>query len=248
MGRYPQVNAFAIESQNLDKLLPETGLHDHTIGFQRYRHLWKPGEHTGDYGEQDIVEQDLLEETPNFNPVCLGTKGIAEKDKIPYVHIQGNTHTGAFMLMKKRVRLLQTKCEFLNQSSPSREFMSSFSIFDHKPHHCGLHKLLPAVSMSSFWIYHFFQQRLVSWYPTIVVDDSVHSGHHYISQATLQMPPCWNDIVNRTRTDMAIDVQEAKDRDNIEKQKIAKARLEARDKAKAVEEASKTRESGVEQG
>ena len=57
---------FLHETKKLHELMPENGLSDYCIGLQRYRHLFH-GEngHQNNYGEQDIFEQDLLEETPD---------------------------------------------------------------------------------------------------------------------------------------------------------------------------------------
>ena len=45
----------------------------------------------------------------------------------------------------------------------NREFMSSFGIYEHKPHHCAMTKLIPASRLSTFTIQHYYQQRHVAW-------------------------------------------------------------------------------------
>ena len=43
--------------------------------------------------------------------------------------------------------------------------MSSFGIYDHKPHHCSMSKLIPGDKLTVFMIQHYYQQRHVSWVP-----------------------------------------------------------------------------------
>ncbi len=101
------------ETKTLHDLMPENGLRDHCIGFQRYRRLLKGGDvHGSHYSEQDIIEQELLEEMPNFRPICI-------KDT-PYLRVEGNIHQAMWVLTTSQIHLLQEKCSFLNQSSASR--------------------------------------------------------------------------------------------------------------------------------
>lgn len=111
--KHSHLVAFLAETKKLHYLMPEFGLRDHTIGFQRYRRLLRSGEmHHVTWGEQDIIEQDLLEETPNFRLQCI-------KDE-PYLLVEGNIHQAMWVFTQQHIHLLQEKCYFLNQSNPSR--------------------------------------------------------------------------------------------------------------------------------
>lgn len=99
------------ETKTLHQLMPTNGLQEHLIGFQRFRRLFK-GDGHAPYNEQDVIEQELLEEMPDFRPVCIQQK--------PYLHVHGNIHQAMWILTQQQVLMLQEKCTFLNQSSPSR--------------------------------------------------------------------------------------------------------------------------------
>ena len=271
--RAAHLNAYVKATHDLKHRLPWTGLYDYIIGFQRFRHIHRTNLHD-DWGEQDIVEQDLLEETPSFETVCVpgedlqvnpwqtksgevaaekslgpgkkvvaaaaGTEGDIEtetskktgrerrslrsegkrgrrlsmrqehrglavgdwekKAVYPYIQAIGNTHQGAFMLTQEQVKILHIKCHFLNHSSPSREYMSSFSLFDTKHYHCGLLKLLPAERMNSFFIHHFYHTKWVSWYTNSMVNDKTRAGEHYIYVGNLSNPVCWKDITSKMKS------------------------------------------------
>lgn len=170
------------ETQTLHELMPEDGLLHNNIGFQRYRRL-----PVGGYADTDIFEQELFEETPDFNPVCVDNQNATLS--LPYLQATGNLHQAIWIFTREQVLLLQEKCQFLNQSSPSREFMSSFSVWDH----CHLRKLLPGNRLLQFTIQHYYQQRHVSWYPTFLGDENIRAGFHYYSipKVIQNLPPCW---------------------------------------------------------
>ena len=77
--------------------------------------------------------------------------------------------------------------------------MSSFSVFDHKPGHCGLTKLIPAERLTSFSIYHYYQQRHVSWTPVFQAAENMMAGYHYyaVPKVPLNIPKCWRKLVSR---------------------------------------------------
>ena len=79
--------------------------------------------------------------------------------------------------------------------------MSSFSVFDHKPHHCSMTKLLPAERFMAFMILHYYQQRHVSWTPTFFADENLHAGYHYAAspRQTLTIPSCWKNVVEKAK-------------------------------------------------
>jgi hypothetical protein len=118
----------------------------------------------------------------------------------PYISVSGNIHQGAFILTQEQVKILHIKCHFLNHSSPSREYMSSFSLFDRKPWHCGLTKLLPAERMHSFFIHHFYHTKWVSWFTNSMVVDKTMSGQLYLYSGNLSNPACWSKLLEKTKT------------------------------------------------
>jgi hypothetical protein len=77
--------------------------------------------------------------------------------------------------------------------------MSSFSIFDHKPHYCSLNKLLPPERLMTFAVLHYYQQRHVSWTPVFVADENIRAGFSYTGRQNINVPECWNAIVTRVR-------------------------------------------------
>jgi hypothetical protein len=84
-----------------------------------------------------------------------------------------------------------------------REYMSSFSIFDHKPYHCGMTKLLPAERLYTFGILHYYQQRHISWTSVFLADENIRAGYNYRniprSGDPMEMPSCWKAIVENAR-------------------------------------------------
>jgi hypothetical protein len=106
------LNGYVSETKTLHQVLPVDGLQDHCIGFQRYRRLARGNDINMKFGEQDIIEQELMEEMPSFNHVCLNNH--------PYLHVTGNIHQAIWVLTKQQVIMLQEKCSFLNQTSASR--------------------------------------------------------------------------------------------------------------------------------
>jgi hypothetical protein len=103
---------FVYETKKLHELLPDNGLLYNAIGFQRYRRINRGNDMHTSFGEQDIFEQELLEEMPGFVPFCI--------QDTPYLRVDGNIHQAIWAFTKQQVIYLQEKCEFLNQSSPSR--------------------------------------------------------------------------------------------------------------------------------
>lgn len=111
--RHSHVAAYLYEMDQLYQLETYDALKHNIIGFQRYRRLLRgDGHHHLNWGEQDIFEQELLEETPSFSHICI-------KDR-PYLRVDGNTHQAMWILTQYQVLMLQEKCSFLNYSNPSR--------------------------------------------------------------------------------------------------------------------------------
>jgi len=111
--KHSHLVAYLSESKTLRLSLKDNSWSNYCIGFQRYRRLPRGApQHANNYGEQDIYEQDLMEETPNFRPICIANA--------PYLAVEGNIHQGMWVLTKEHIDILQEKCGFLNQSSPSR--------------------------------------------------------------------------------------------------------------------------------
>lgn len=179
------LTAYLYETKQLQLLLKEDAV-NHCIGFQRYRRLgWGGG------AEQDIIEQNLLEETPDFAPICFQDK--------PYLSVQGNTHQAIWILTQEQIVHLQQRCNFLNHSTASREHMSSFSLFS-RGGWCGLHKVIPGERFTTFTILHYYQQRHVSWTPVFIADENMKAGYHYSSSPRLKRdyPSCWERVVNES--------------------------------------------------
>ena len=179
------LSAYLYETKQLQLLLKEDAV-NHCIGFQRYRRLgWGGG------AEQDIFEQNLLEETPDFAPICFQDK--------PYLSVQGNTHQAIWILTQEQILYLQERCNFLNHSTPSREHMSSFSLFS-RGGWCGLHKVLPGERFTTFTIQHYYQQRHVSWTPVFFADENIKAGYHYSAspRQKREFPSCWEHVVNQS--------------------------------------------------
>jgi hypothetical protein len=87
----------------------------------------------------------------------------------------------------------------------NREFMSSFLVFDHKANYCGMNKLIPGRRLSTYAIWHYYQQRHVSWTPMFFADENLLAGYHYYSvpKVELNVPPCWKEIVDAARLEQA---------------------------------------------
>lgn len=112
MLKYSHIVNYLKETKKLHEILPVDGLRDHVIGFQRYRRIPRGNSLGLNFGEQDLFEQELLEETPDFIPVCI--------DTYPYLHVKGNAHQAMWIFTRQQIYQLSEKCNFLNQSSPSR--------------------------------------------------------------------------------------------------------------------------------
>jgi hypothetical protein len=192
--KYAHLMAYLHETRKLKALVPDKAYHDFLIGFQRYRKLFRTGKiNQGEYSDHDAVEQDLLEEVPTFNMHCIHDQ--------PYIHVTGNKHQAVWVLTREQVNVLQDKCQFLNQSSPSREFMSSFSLFDGP--YCNLAKILPPTGVTKFGILHYYQQRHVSWDPFFLADWNTRAGYNAIAsprQDSFEMAPdCWKPLIEQYR-------------------------------------------------
>lgn len=83
------------------------------MGFQRFRRLIKTEEGRGtDWRDTDVVETDLIEESPEFVPMCVGNK--------PYVKVNGNSHQGMWTLTRGQILMLNDKCNFTSYKDSSR--------------------------------------------------------------------------------------------------------------------------------
>ena len=186
--RYHQLVSFIGEIKKLQTLIPDSALRDNTIGFLRYRRL--PSAHG--YQARDVIEQELMDEEPAFTHICIANQ--------PYIHVTGNMHQAMWVFTQEHVHVLQEKCNFLNHSSASREFMSSFGVFDKKPHHCGLNKLLPGLSFHSFFIQHYYQSKFPHWWPVFKATDNMLAGRHAQQDSGEPgLPDCWKDIAATNR-------------------------------------------------
>lgn len=118
--KYSHLSAYLAETKKLNELSPETGLYDYSIGFQRYRRIYRDNIHGG-YGENDIFEQELFEEMPTFSPICI--------QDTPYFHVGGNTHQAIWIFTRTQIDMLIDKCSFLGMSSASRYNIDNNYIF-----------------------------------------------------------------------------------------------------------------------
>jgi len=186
--KFHQLVGFLGEIKKLQTLIPETALRDNTFGFLRYRRL---GSVHG-YSARDVIEQELMDEEPSFGHICIANE--------PYIHVTGNMHQAMWIFTQEHVRVLQEKCNFLNHSSASREFMSSFSVFDKKPYHCGLNKLLPGLTFHSFFIQHYYQSKFPHWWPVLKATDNLLAGRHAQQDSgDPALPDCWKNIAAANR-------------------------------------------------
>jgi hypothetical protein len=110
--KHAHLAAYIHETKQLHNLLPETGLYDYCIGFQRYRKIYRNNDIHDSFAEQDIFEMEFFEEIPSFVPDCIKEQ--------PYIRVDGNIHQAMWILTQQQVLMLVDKCNFLNQSSPSR--------------------------------------------------------------------------------------------------------------------------------
>jgi hypothetical protein len=197
--KYSHLAGYLGETKKLHELSKgESYLISKTIGFQRYRRLMRSGDHHNaafmSWGEQDVIEQDMLEETPHFGHICI--------ENGTYLSVDGNTHQAMWMATRSQALMWNEKCKFFNHSQASREFMSSFSIFGNPNHGaCGMQKIIPGERFSTFLVHHYYQQRHVSWTPTFTTDDDIHAGYHKKEQ---EVPFCWRPIVNASITEQSL--------------------------------------------
>jgi hypothetical protein len=106
------ISAYLSETRNLYLKSPET-LSYSLIGFQRFRRLIRTEHQYGlTYSEQDVIESDLLEETPHFQQICVNETRL--------IRVSGNTHQGMWVLTRGQVTMLEERCHFTSYSSPSR--------------------------------------------------------------------------------------------------------------------------------
>lgn len=79
--------------------------------------------------------------------------------------------------------------------------MSSLSLFERRNYHCGLQKILPAHGLTTFSIYHYYQQRHVSWTSVYAADKNIRAGYHFASTPRVEeeIPSCWEEGVRRER-------------------------------------------------
>ena len=109
--KYSHLLAYLNETFQLHLIAPHVGLYNNVIGFQRYRKIYASNGHSK-MKEHDIFEQELFEEMPSFNPICISNH--------PYLKVGGNTHQAMWIFTSSQINMLQKKCNFLNHSSDSR--------------------------------------------------------------------------------------------------------------------------------
>ncbi len=78
--KYSHLVGYLNETKTLHNLNPDGELKTSVIGFQRYRRLMRSNLHSA-FHEKDIFEQELMEEMPDFIPICIKTS--------PYILVRG---------------------------------------------------------------------------------------------------------------------------------------------------------------
>lgn len=188
--KHSHIAAYMNETKHIYKTDGIEGLKSNCIGFQRYRKIFRGGDiHNAAWNEQDMYEQELFEEMPKFRPICYGN--------IPYLRVEGNLHQAIWMLTRSQILLLHEKCSFLDQYSASREHMSSFFLYSSP---CNMNKLIPAATLTSFMILHFYQQRHISWTPVFSGFENIVAGREYSAGGDGgEMPKeCWGPLVSKS--------------------------------------------------
>lgn len=104
--RYTLLTAFLEETKMLQAVLPENGLADYCIGYQRFK---KKHHKKGEYldGENVIVEH--VDELPTFDHICL--------QDIPYVTchaVEEGVHQAMWSLTRQQILTLQDRCQYLD--------------------------------------------------------------------------------------------------------------------------------------
>jgi hypothetical protein len=147
--KHAHLNAYLHETKLLHTIMPDKGLRDHTIGFQRYRKLYRGGNLQDKYTDTDVFEQELFEEVPSFSPACIANE--------PYLVVGGNTHQAMWIFTKIQVDILQEKCSFLNQSSASR-FYNNYYLYHYYYNYYYLcyHMIIITIIILLFFAYLFF--------------------------------------------------------------------------------------------
>lgn len=80
--------------------------------------------------------------------------------------------------------------------------MSSLSLYDRHSNYCALTKILPATGLTTFSIYHYYQQRHISWIPVFTSDENIRAGYHFAEtkpKIPEQVPDCWDGLVAKSR-------------------------------------------------
>jgi hypothetical protein len=66
--------------------------------------------------------------------------------------------------------------------------MSSFLVFEHKPGHCAMNKLIGAERLFTMSILHYYHQRHMSWKLLSTADENLRAGYHLYSEPRVRLP------------------------------------------------------------
>jgi hypothetical protein len=154
-----------------------------------------------------ILAQEELDEVPTFKRICLQDN--------PYVLAEGIKHQAAWILTRQQILNLQERCQFLNQTSGSREYMSTFSLFGSgKYKHfggsqwsCNVHKVIPAERFSSFFIHHYYPRGRSKTTSEAVED---------LLRADAAVPDCWRRLIRKYYAAQTSFVREANETSAID--------------------------------
>eukprot|EP01038_Epipyxis_sp_PR26KG_P004107 gene4107-5857_t len=216
--QYAHLVGFLYETKRIYQLLNEKGISDYCIGFQRYRRHMRSHEHNKRHiSEQEILHQEYLEELPYFEPICIQNE--------PYFKVTSfheptaNPHQGVWIFTQYQIKLLQSKCNFLDQTirddklkDYTREYMASLSYFDNLiiNKNCGLQKIIPGERLSSFVVHHFYHTTDPTFqfitHPLFYTDEHLKAGFLQIESPVMISPryntlACWGKVTSKFKTD-----------------------------------------------
>lgn len=93
---YVQLTAYLHETKKLHSLIPAKSFSEYIIGFLRYRRNRRYGDiHHVQWGEAEVLGQELLEEEPKLGHTCI--------HHVPYIHVSGDVHQALWVLTRAQV-------------------------------------------------------------------------------------------------------------------------------------------------
>lgn len=71
-------------------------------------------------------------------------------------------------------------------------------------------KLYPAHGLSTFGVYHYYQQRHINWTPYFPGDENLRAGYYYNVFPRKEMsnvPECWKKVIAENREEQSKDTK-----------------------------------------